>query len=75
MNRKQHKHPEDLPSDDELEAMEDKDGTDIVDPAKFKKMQKEIDDAAEMIVERLIVNNQPINTGKGGTTPTNRVGK
>ena len=49
MKTKQYKkHPEDLPSDDELEAVEDKDGTDIVDPVEFKKMQKEI-------VDRLII--------------------
>ena len=51
---KKEKHPEDLLSDDELE---DKDGTDIVDPVKFEKTRKEIDEATEMIVERLIVDN------------------
>lgn len=48
---KQKRHPEDLPSDDELEAKENKDGTNIVDPVEFKKMQKEIDELAEKIVE------------------------
>ena len=51
MMSKQKRHPEDLPSDDELEAKENKDGTDIVDPVEFKKMQKEIDELAEKIVE------------------------
>lgn len=50
MNIKQpKKHPEDLPSDDELEAMEDKDGTDIVDPDEFEKMREEIDKVAGKI--------------------------
>lgn len=43
------KHSEDLPSDDELEAMEDQDGTDIVDPEKFEKMREEIDEVAGKI--------------------------
>ncbi|MCY4053419.1 MAG: hypothetical protein OXE98_06020 [Hyphomicrobiales bacterium] len=46
---------EPLPSDDELKAMEDTDGTDIVDPVEFKKMQKEIDELAGKIVEDVIV--------------------
>ena len=40
---KQKKHPDDLPNDEELEAMEDQSGTDIVDPKEFEKMREEID--------------------------------
>ena len=40
---------EPLPSDDELEATEDRDGTDIVDPEEFEKMRKEIDKVAGKI--------------------------
>lgn len=32
-----------MPNDEELEAMEDQGGTDIVDPEEFEKMREEID--------------------------------
>ena len=55
MARKKHiLMDEELPSDEELEAMEDKEGTDIVDPVEFAKMQKEIDELASRIVTKLI---------------------
>lgn len=50
MNRK---HPEDLPSGDELEAMEDQDGTDVVDPEEFEKMRENIDKLAGKIATGL----------------------
>ena len=40
------RHSEDLPSDDELEAMEDQGGTDIVVPEEFKKMREDVDKVA-----------------------------
>lgn len=53
MKQQSKKHPDNLPSDDELAAMEDKDGTDIVDPDEFKKMREEIDKMAGKIARGL----------------------
>lgn len=61
MNRK---HLEDLPSDDELESMEDQDGTDIVDPEKFEKMREEIDKVARKIAIGLKDNKEAPSTSK-----------